>query len=770
MKHVFQINKKLAFISFVLMIIFISSYLGLINVILDKVIQLTAEVHYNQVTTELTKDIAILRSTIEKISSNQKIIHILNNNRSFDQLDNNEKNTLMDQINLYEQYLESSPYIDTVNIVSLSGNYLFSKGHIYENFILKDRPWYKKAYLDNQQPIIITDIHKDLTTNKDTIAMISFIYTPNGKELLGAAILDIYVDDLVESIEASFHVGTLEAFLLPHEQINDVLNTNKSSTENYIKYAYNILSNENGILLSFNKASIKNHYMIKPILIYTQIVVFIVGLLISISLIISIRITFFKPASVSIDKLKHLLDTLDDKDETSLSSMDEIEQLKVISATIGKSFDNKVQSLIYHDALTGMPNRKKMMHICKELIQKQQSFALAFIDLNKFKKVNDIYGHSVGDLFLITFSKILQQALGDKGVLIRYSGDEFIIIYKDFISDEDFIRFYENEVVPLFIKPILLQENIKIPIEFSTGVAVYPRDGLDIEDLINKSDFMMYTSKSDPHPYKLLFFNQDIYREMMYIETLKHELKFAIKNNELIINYQPIFDANQCVVKAEALLRFHNKVLGNIPPTNFIHYAEETRTIIPIGYWIIEEVCKFIQYQHLDISIGINVSPIQLLEPDFITKTKGILDNYTINTKQIYFEITESVLLDDSEIVASNINNLRTLGIAIALDDFGTGYASFNYLKKYNLDILKIDKLFLDNASNDDYELIGYLKKIANLLKMKVVIEGVETIDQFNKLKKIGCNFFQGYYFSKPLTEQELLEFLSTHQNNSNKL
>lgn len=162
----------------------------------------------------------------------------------------------------------------------------------------------------------------------------------------------------------------------------------------------------------------------------------------------------------------------------------------------------------------------------------------------------------------------------------------------------------------------------------------------------------------------------------------------------------------------------------------------------------------------LKICIGINVSPIQLLELDFIEKVTRILNKYNVDTNKIYFEITESVLLEDSEIVKNNILSLRKLGIAIALDDFGTGYASFSYLKKYKLDILKIDKLFIDNASDNEFVIVGYIKRISNLLNMKVVIEGVETEEQFNELKNIGCNFFQGYYLSKVLEEDELLKLL----------
>ena len=760
MKDIFQINRKLIIISIIFMLIFIGASSFLISIILDNNVKLTADVHLNQITIQLEKEIRLLKSTTEKIAENDKIVEILDQNRSFDQLDDEEKSSIMEQINLYEQNLKLSKFVDTVNLISLSGDYLFSKGKIYNDFKLSDRPWYKEEYLESDNSSFLTEMHKDFSTSKETIAIVSFIYTQDKKELLGAAILDIFIEDLLNGLESSFHVGTLKTVIIPNDYDVDNLINEIDTDKYYVKYADNILSNGNGILFLFNKDSIKEDSLVKPILIITRIIVVLVGLIISISLIMSIRVAF-KPALQSIDKLKHLMNNLNDNNEDiSLDNMDEFKQLEVISMGLGKSFDNKVQSLIYHDTLTGLPNRKKLALICNELIDKNKEFALVFIDLNKFKKVNDVYGHSVGDQLLVTFSNIIQESLGDKGELVRYSGDEFIIVYKDFNGDSKFVDYYENKILPKFINPIEIQDGIKLNIEFSSGIAVYPRDGNNLEDLINKSDFMMYTSKSNNTPYKLMFFNDEIYKDMIYIEKLKNQLKNSIEDNELIMNYQPIFDKNKSIVKAEALIRWNNKKLGMIKPDNFIHYAEETREIIPIGYWIIENVCKFINKNQLKISVGINVSPIQLLELDFIEKVKEILNEYNINTNQIYFEITESVLLEDNEVVKSNIINLRKIGISIALDDFGTGYASFNYLKKYKLDILKIDKLFIDNASNNEFEIVGYIKKISNLLNMKVVIEGVETEEQFNELRNIGCNFFQGYYFSEALEEEDLLKLL----------
>lgn len=217
MKTIFQINHKLIFIYVIFMIIFIGATSFLINFTLNNGVKLTADVHLNQITIQLEKEINLLKSTTKKIAESNDILEILDQNRSFDQLDDEEKVIIMEQINLYEQNLKSSKFVDTVNLISLSGDYLFSKGKIYNNFKLSDRPWYKEEYLELDDNSFITEIHNDFSTNKNTIAIVSFIYTEDKKELLGAAILDIFLEDLLNELESSFYIGTLETAIIPND-------------------------------------------------------------------------------------------------------------------------------------------------------------------------------------------------------------------------------------------------------------------------------------------------------------------------------------------------------------------------------------------------------------------------------------------------------------------------------------------------------------------------------------------------------------------------
>ena len=253
---------------------------------------------------------------------------------------------------------------------------------------------------------------------------------------------------------------------------------------------------------------------------------------------------------------------------------------------------------------------------------------------------------------------------------------------------------------------------------------------------------------------------------------MKEDLKYAVDNNEFVLYYQPIVDKNKAIKKLEALIRWNNRKLGYISPDKFIEYAEETGEIVKIGYWVIEDVCKnFNELFKSDdmLKVSINVSPIQLMEVDFVNKAEEILNKYNVTWKNLCLEITETAVLDENIIIRDNLLLLNKKGVKIALDDFGTGYASFSYLKKFKLDILKIDRIFIDNGLHIDYKIVDNIKSIANLLNMETVIEGVETEEQFNNLKSVGCEYFQGYYFSRPLPISEINKILSNRKGNREK-
>lgn len=759
-----KVEFRLIIISSIFMVIFILSNLSFVDFALDKCINLTCNVFYEEASNMLVKNIELLKTTTERIASDKVIINMLDENRNFKDISEQDTEIMLNEINRYEGVMETIEFVEAINIASVEGDFLFSKGNLLKNFELFERPWFNENLLKNKGAIL-TPIHKDFNTGKNTTAIVSFIYSKDNT-LLGAVVLDIFVEDLLEYIDNSFSLGTLKTLILRdnkklYSKDGEKLLSDKNKTigETYtVKNQDNILHDENDFYFIFNKDSIRNNEYIEILTRNTFIALIIIGFFISAILCLSINLAF-KPALKSIKKLKQLLNSLDE-DSSLLENKNEFKQLELISDTLGKSFDSRVQELIYYDELTKLPNRKKLKLLCDELISNNTEFALIFIDLNKFKLINDIHGHSVGDKLLIRFGNIMQNALKDKGILTRYSGDEFIIVYKDFKSESEFIEFYESEVLTEFNNPIYICDEVEVPIEFSTGIAVYPKDAVTFEELINKSDFMMYKNKNGNTSKNISFFNNDTYSDMMHVETIKNELKYICEKREINLVYQPIYDQNKQIKKAEALLRWNSPKLGFIPPNEFIKFAEETKDIINIGYYVINEACKYINENNLDIDLSINISPIQLMEPDFAKKVNFIIDKYGIDYKKLYFEITESVLLEDNENVHNNIEMLRKKGIQWSLDDFGTGYASFNYLTNYSLDILKIDKIFLDKAHENNFKIISSIKEIATTLNIKVVIEGVETEDQFESLKKIKCDLYQGYYLSKPLSGDDLIQLV----------
>ncbi len=730
---------------------FVLSANVLVNRILDNVIELSADVHYNQVSQQLTKDFTTLKNTVEQIAVDDKVISRLENNRNINQLDQTDKEVIGWSLNLFNQLLEAIPFIENpISIVSIPGHYLFSNDSLYSDFDVSQREWFKGDYLELGSKVFVTDVYQDFVTDKQTISIVSFIRSETQGDLLGAVVLDIHVDVLLSYVDSTFYQGKLKTTLIPDQEGSDFVDIKSKQYGYYTKELSEIFPGYQ-MMFSFEKESMKQN---EPIMTNTKdmrIVIVSVGIFGAFCMITAIYLAF-DPAFKSIKKLRKILVQLNQNDDL-LGEKNEFAQLELIADVLDKTFDDKVESMIYYDPLTGLPNRKKLHLICEELIKQNEPFALIFVDMNKFKMVNDIFGHTVGDRLLTRFSHITQRALGKRGIVTRYSGDEFVIIYKNYTNDAEFEFYYRNKIVPLFQLPVELMPDVKVFIEFSIGAAVFPRDGVEVSELIQKSDLMMYKNKIAGLRDKIIFFNDEVSQDLIDVENLKNELRTALLKDEFRIVYQPIIDEHQQVVKAEALLRWESEKLGNVSPQEFIPYAEETREIISIGCWIIEEVCRFISDYQIPIEISINVSPLQLLEVDFFSCVEALVEKYEINFEQLSFELTESVLLEKSEALTQNLENLRKKGCKILLDDFGTGYSSFSYLQKYPIDIVKLDKIFLSSSDERNYMIISHINKM-------VIIEGVETESQLNTLVEIGCEMFQGYYFSKPLCPEAFIALM----------
>ncbi len=766
-----KINLRLTLIGIVFVGLLVSTNGILMEYGLKKSVEFTYNTHYNEAKKILNQEIYILRDIANGLAKDKNIITYLNNNKSIDDLTEQETKQVIEEIEYIQEYLKDLTFINHVTLINILGEYLFYSGELIENLNVISNYELDNFGFSKENSQIITDIYTDPGSGKYTMAVINFIYSDESDDPLGIFILDILLDDLIEDINSKFYMGELNAYIKidnnTYYSSDGIVNSINNKKNNYIAKLENIFDGNIEIFLEFDKDSIVYSKYMKRVNDFRILIFTILGVIYLLALVLLIRRTF-KPILKSLDKLKILLRNLDNED-LNFESLNEFEQLEVISSSLGTLVDKKIKSLIYYDELTKLPNRKLLFNLSNDLIEANKNFALIFVDLNKFKYINDVFGHSAGDEVLVNFSRRLKKCLKDKGIVTRYSGDEFIIIYNNYIDNDELQLFFNNVILEEFKEPITFNNGKKVFMNFAAGVSVYPKDGNSFNDLINKSDFMMYSSKRSSKNSKLLFFNDSIYKEILEIENMKEDLKYAVDNNEFILYYQPIVDKSKSIKKLETLIRWNNKKLGYIPPDKFIEYAEETGEIVKIGYWIIEEVCKnFIELfnsGHI-LQVSINVSPIQLMEVDFVNRVEEILNEYNVIWENLCFEITESVVLDENIIIHDNLLLLNKKGIKIALDDFGTGYASFSYLKKFKLDILKIDKIFIENGSYVDFKIVNNIKNIAHLLNMETVIEGVETAEQFKVLSNVGCDYFQGYYFSHPLLANEIINYLKRVKEN----
>ena len=763
-----KINLKIAVICIAFMTLLVLTNGILMEYGLDKSVEFTYNTHYKEAKKILNQEVYILKDITKKLAEDKTIISSLESNKSSDDLTQVDINNIISGIKYIQDYLKNLIFVNCVTIANIPGNYLFYCGELIENFDVFSNYKFENLGLSKENPQIISDVYNDPRTGKYEIAVINLIYSEESDEPLGIVVLDILLDDLIEDINSKFYMGDLNTYIKldnnKYYSSEGIVDSIKDKKNNYVVKLKDVFDDNIDIYLEFDKDSIVYNRAMRSINKFRVIIFIILGTVYLLILILLIR-GAFKPILKSLDKLKILLENLEKKD-LSFEKLDEFEQLEVVSSSLGSSINKKIKSLIYYDELTQLPNRKLLFKQCNDLIKANRKFALIFVDLNKFKYINDVFGHSSGDQVLVEFSNRLKKCLKGKGIVSRYSGDEFIIIYSNYIDNNELEAFYNNVILKEFKEPIIFNNN-KVFMDFAAGVSVYPKDGNNFNDLINKSDFMMYSSKKNNKRAKLLFFNDVIYNEILEIETMKEDLKYAVDNNEFVLYYQPIVDKNKAIKKLEALIRWNNRKLGYISPDKFIEYAEETGEIVKIGYWVIEDVCKnFNELFKSDnmLKVSINVSPIQLMEVDFVNKAEEILNKYNVTWKNLCLEITETAVLDENIIIRDNLLLLNKKGVKIALDDFGTGYASFSYLKKFKLDILKIDRIFIDNGLDIDYKIVDNIKSIANLLNMETVIEGVETEEQFNNLKSVGCEYFQGYYFSRPLPISEINKILSNRK------
>ncbi|MDD3712810.1 MAG: EAL domain-containing protein [Candidatus Izemoplasmatales bacterium] len=437
--------------------------------------------------------------------------------------------------------------------------------------------------------------------------------------------------------------------------------------------------------------------------------------------------------------------------------------INLMSKEIERQVDLVYETFAY-DTLTGLKNiSAARIDINKNILSGNKKAAVCIFQVENIKNINIIKGQIVGDNLLKTIAIELKTLLGNSEYIYANGHDEFIYIMNNINSLEN----VENNIsrILAYFKEPLTVRNIKLEVKFYIGISVYPTDGNVLDDLIKKGDTALYKAKQLGNK-RYLFYNENIAREISYKAQVSEQLAKTIENNELYLKYQPLVDNKNELYGFEALVRWHSPILGEISPSNFIGNAEENYMIVPIGTWVLREACAMqVRLKNLfnkEFTISVNISSIQLMQYDFVETVKSIIKETDISAEYLTLELTESVFLDSTVMIEEKIADLKALGIRFSLDDFGTGYASLTYLRQIAFDNIKVDKSFIDGifGTENDHKIVGTIVNLVHNLDMVVIAEGVESKRQYEYLKQIGTDVFQGYMISEPITEEALKAFI----------
>ncbi|WP_394133255.1 putative bifunctional diguanylate cyclase/phosphodiesterase [Shewanella maritima] len=431
---------------------------------------------------------------------------------------------------------------------------------------------------------------------------------------------------------------------------------------------------------------------------------------------------------------------------------------------------NKLRKMATRDPLTGLPNRTLLLETLNVAIQRsrvhKRSFTLLFIDLDRFKNVNDSLGHALGDQFLARIARILERVVGDKGSVSRLGGDEFVILAHD-IQTPDQAADFVDKILTQLNAPVQLNDHAIHPAA-SIGISIYPEDGVCAEDLIRHADIAMYSAKA-AGSNQWSFFKQQMTEKAAVRLRTEASLHDALKNEEFLLYFQPKLDLSTGkVIGCEALIRWQ-KDGRLISPISFIPVAEETGIIIPIGRWVIEQSCKIIrewQKQYgFALPIAVNVASQQFADASLVPDIKQLALRHQVNPELLEIEITETSLMNDVEEAIHKLGQLKTAGFGIAVDDFGTGYSSLSYLQHLPITTMKIDRAFVNGLPKDS-AIASTILMLGKQLKLDIVAEGIETEEQLNWLKEHECAIGQGFYYSKPLPLDEFeAQYIKPLQN-----
>lgn len=428
----------------------------------------------------------------------------------------------------------------------------------------------------------------------------------------------------------------------------------------------------------------------------------------------------------------------------------------------------KIAYLARYDTLTALPNRLMLTEALGDALEYSEKWrsrcALLMVDLDRFKAVNDSLGHMTGDKMLAQVSSRLQALMDDNTMVGRLGGDEFAIVIRD-ASDLNFIRQLAIKVINALSEPYQV-DNHTLYVGASVGSAIGPRDGKTVEELMRNADLALYRAK-DLGGGEHCRFEPTLHASAEERRQLEVSLRKALGLDEFILHYQPVVDArSENVVSFEALVRWDSADHGFVSPGKFIPLAEDTRLIVPIGKWVLRQACLEARNWPDHVKVNVNVSPEQLLEPDFHQDVVDALAMSGLRPERLEIEVTESIFLRDASVARNALEQAMALGCSIALDDFGTGYSSLGYLRKLRFSTIKVDRTFVQGAAqgaSESLAIINAVVAMAKSLDMTTTAEGVEDADEAELIRNLGCDKIQGFYFGRPMSSQEARRLFSAN-------
>lgn len=694
---------------------------------------------------------------------------------------------------LLQSYINNKDISD-IYIGFNDGTFLSGIGWIPPaNYDPRSRSWYTEALASKD--INISNIYSDMTTQKDAVSIGKNLKDKSGK-IIGVIAEDLLVETIYKKInnikldnegyaflmdKTGKILVTPDYSLINHNFRELIENSSQSeiqtTSENFKTYIYR---NQRKLIAfkDIKGANLRLALVIpektayKPLSSLLTIYLYIA----LISILLASIISFVLDGNI-VNRLRILSNVSNElragnfdveMQELGKDEIGEVSQaFKRMQSQLKKSF-SELDWIAYHDLLTNLPNRLKLIEDMKILINDcentEKQFAVVFVDLDDFKNVNDILGYAAGDLLLIKVGEVLNK----KYRAYRIGADEFAVIISSFKTPEELHQKVEA-VSTLLSHNFELKYN-SIYNSATIGISVYPKDFQELREMMTCTDAALNKAKATS-PGSIKYYEASILEELDKRIELESGLRNALEKKEFILNYQPIVDKNQRIKGFEALIRWKREDGKIISPMEFIPVLENMAIIHDVGLWIIREAVtslnKFKEYYKTDLTMAINLSANQIKQQSFCENVIELMKEVNADPKYIEFEITETVIIESIEIVRDQLKLLSDFGIRISLDDFGTGYSSLNYLQHFPINILKIDKSFIDYLKNDtvDKSLIKHIIEIAHWFNMETIAEGVETDFQNDYLIENKCDYIQGYLYFKPMNETDVLTYLNGLKN-----